>query len=95
MIAGCVNPGWVGDGYCDDSTNNMECNYDGGDCCGPNINTQYCVECQCQNGNGTTLTTTISPVSTTTWNGILEGNLYQKSNNKDFFSFWAIRDKKI
>ena len=62
----------------------MECNYDGGDCCGSNINTQYCVECQCQNGNGTTvnpLTTTLSPVSTTTWNGILEGNLYQYSND--------------
>ena len=84
LNAGCVNPDWIGDSYCDDSTNNMECNYDGGDCCGPNINTQYCVECQCQNGNGTTvnpLTTTLSPVSTTTWNGILEGNLYQYSND--------------
>ena len=84
LNAGCVNPDWIGDSYCDDSTNNMECNYDGGDCCGPNINTQYCVECQCQNENGTTvnpLTTTLSPVSTTTWNGILEGNLYQCSND--------------
>ena len=34
----------------------MECNYDGGDCCGPSVNTQYCTYCQCieGNGNGTT-----------------------------------------
>ena len=24
---------WIGDGECDDATNNAECNYDGGDCC--------------------------------------------------------------
>ena len=58
IIAGCVNPGWVGDGYCDDTTNNMVCNYDGGDCCGSNINTQYCSECQCLDGNNGTMTTT-------------------------------------
>ena len=46
----CSNIGWVGDGYCDDSTNNPECNYDGGDCCGYNVNTQFCTFCQCING---------------------------------------------
>ena len=45
----CPNPGWIGDGYCDDVTNNQYCNYDGGDCCGAAINTQYCSECQCLN----------------------------------------------
>ena len=45
----CPNPGWIGDGYCDDITNNQYCNYDGGDCCGATINTQYCSECQCLN----------------------------------------------
>ena len=32
----------IGDGYCDDINNNMNCNYDGGDCCGPNVITLYC-----------------------------------------------------
>ena len=45
----CPSPGWIGDGYCDDVTNNQYCNYDGGDCCGATINTQYCSECQCLN----------------------------------------------
>ena len=58
-MLGCTIPAWVGDGYCDDVTNNMECNYDGGDCCGSDINTQYCSECQCI-ANGTTNGTTNS-----------------------------------
>ena len=48
----CPNPAWIGDGYCDDVTNNQYCNYDGGDCCGSAINTQYCSECQCLNWLG-------------------------------------------
>ena len=47
--------------------NNMECNYDGGDCCGPSVNTQYCTYCQCIEGYG----------NGTTGNGtILGGNIY-------------------
>ena len=38
---------WIGDGYCDDSHNNIGCNFDGGDCCGSNVNAQYCIECIC------------------------------------------------
>ena len=34
--------GWIGDDYCDDGANNVDCNFDGGDCCGPNVNTDYC-----------------------------------------------------
>ena len=34
-------------GYCDDWTNNKACNYDGGDCCGLCVNTEYCIECEC------------------------------------------------
>ena len=66
-LLGCTNPAWVGDGYCDDVTNNMECNYDGGDCCGDNINTQFCTECQCI-GNGTTVNhgTTLAPTTSIT-----------------------------
>ena len=36
-----------GDGYCNDETNNEHCNYDGGDCCGSCINTDYCKNCSC------------------------------------------------
>ena len=38
---------WVGDGYCDDYTNIEGCNFDGGDCCGSNVNTDWCTECIC------------------------------------------------
>ena len=65
---GC-NAAWTGDMYCDDINNNMDCNYDGGDCCGCNVNTQYCSVCGCldPNGSGTTCpqTTTLSTLSTT------------------------------
>ena len=49
MYLGCEsdNPSWVGDGYCDDETNNDGCLFDGGDCCGPDVNTQYCTLCIC------------------------------------------------
>ena len=46
-----VNPGFlpsiVKDGICNDETNNEECDYDGGDCCSSNINTELCFECIC------------------------------------------------
>ena len=41
----------VGDGYCNDETNNPNCSFDGGDCCGPCINNEFCSECQCHLGN--------------------------------------------
>ena len=53
---GCDNPSWIADGYCDDETNNGECYYDGGDCCGSNTNTQYCTECLCLEEEGGTTT---------------------------------------
>ena len=37
----------IGDGYCDDSTNIKECNYDGGDCCSKNSWYLYCEDCIC------------------------------------------------
>ena len=45
----------IGDGYCHDESNNPECGYDGGDCCGSCINTDYCTNCTCigdVTGNG-------------------------------------------
>ena len=38
---------YIGDGYCDDVTNTEGCHYDGGDCCGPNVDTEYCLFCLC------------------------------------------------
>ena len=40
-------PQWKGDNYCDDENNHPGCEYDGGDCCGDNVNTQYCSACEC------------------------------------------------
>ena len=65
----CANPSWMGDGYCDDMNNIVECNFDGGDCCGPNVNTAYCNQCQCLTGD-----TTLQP-STTTLSGTTTASL--------------------
>ena len=46
----CAQPTWIGDGFCDDATNNLDCDYDGGDCCLNPLNTVYCEICQCING---------------------------------------------
>ena len=45
-VLGCNNVSLVGDGFCNDESNNVDCNYDGGDCC-VNINTDFCSECHC------------------------------------------------
>jgi len=55
QVRGCQYSSWVGDGYCDDGANNLDCNYDGGDCCGSNVNKQYCSKCQCLEANEDTI----------------------------------------
>ena len=40
----------VGNGLCKDEVNNVECCYDGGDCCGACVNTEYCTEYVCHEG---------------------------------------------
>ena len=37
----------VGDGYCNDETNNIHCNFDGGDCCYAYVVKSFCSECKC------------------------------------------------
>jgi hypothetical protein len=37
----------TGNGFCNDEANNAECNFDGGDCCGSCVNTEFCIECIC------------------------------------------------
>ena len=48
---GCKFPNWKGDGTCEDENNNVGCEWDGGDCCGPNVNTRFCKRCQCLDPN--------------------------------------------
>jgi len=43
----CGNPYWKNDGICDDDNNNCHCEWDGGDCCGDNVNTSWCDDCEC------------------------------------------------
>merc|ERR1712062_450906 len=38
---------FVGDGVCDDLCNTAACDYDGGDCCGSEVDTMWCEACEC------------------------------------------------
>ena len=53
MCAAGISHPKVGDGFCNDGTNNPECNYDGGDCCGSCVVKQFCSYCQCLEGDNT------------------------------------------
>ena len=64
--SGCAYPGYKGDNYCDDENNNANCDYDGGDCCGDNVDTSYCTQCLCLDPGNSTISTTTVPTSTTT-----------------------------
>ena len=44
----CLYEELLGDGFCDDETNDEDCNYDGGDCCTENPNVDYCNDCECK-----------------------------------------------
>ena len=41
----------VGDGYCNDETNNIHCAFDGGDCCHSLVIKTFCSDCKCLTGN--------------------------------------------
>ena len=47
----CIFPEFKGDDYCDDQNNVAGCEWDGGDCCGDNVNTEYCSACVCLDPN--------------------------------------------
>ena len=56
-----------GDGWCDDPLNTAECHFDSGDCCGDNVQTDYCVDCLClETELSTTQSTTVTTTSITT-----------------------------
>ena len=39
---------WALDFHCDDVTNTPECNFDGGACCGENVDKTFCIDCECK-----------------------------------------------
>merc|ERR1711899_88817 len=45
------NKNWIGDNYCDDELNNVQCEFDKGDCCNNSMSgwDTYCTVCQCLN----------------------------------------------
>ena len=47
FLLGCNQPTLIGDGYCNDEVNILDCDYDGGDCCGSCINIDLCINCSC------------------------------------------------
>ena len=53
-VSVCLYPTIVGDNYCDDSTNNAKCNFDGGDCCNNDNDgwNNYCSACECKDPSG-------------------------------------------
>ena len=55
--ASCRSPNHFGDNHCDDNNNNESCNWDGGDCCGNNVNTSYCIVCECLDPNAQNIKT--------------------------------------
>ena len=44
----CPKPMWQGDGRCDDINNIEICKFDGGDCCGSNVDKSFCIQCECK-----------------------------------------------
>ena len=50
-IDNLCNTYFIGNGYCNDETNKEECYWDGGDCCGNNVVTDYCTVCECLEPN--------------------------------------------
>ena len=48
---------WIGDGVCDDHTNNQDCNFDGGDCCQNLDYFDHCIDCCCHQDGCLTHTT--------------------------------------
>merc|ERR1712080_586668 len=48
----CFKQDYKGDAICDDGNNNAGCDFDGGDCCLPNVDKTFCKECACLEGPG-------------------------------------------
>ena len=46
----CSSPQLSTDEYCNDENNTPECNFDGGACCGSDVKTDFCSDCECKEG---------------------------------------------
>ena len=57
VLLDCAYVELVGNGYCNDETNNEGCNFDGGDCCLNCINTDQCSDCVCYEGGAPAIDT--------------------------------------
>lgn len=49
---GCPYEKSMGNGYCEDFSNIPLCNFDGGDCCGPSVAKNLCLDCICYDESG-------------------------------------------
>ena len=47
FLLDCNQTNLIGDGYCNDEVNILDCGYDGGDCCLSLVITDYCTNCTC------------------------------------------------
>ena len=45
----CWSQSNINNGLCDGITNTPICDYDGGDCCGNNVQNGHCTKCECLN----------------------------------------------
>ena len=52
-IPACLSPisAKIGTGWCHDENNVPSCGFDGGDCCGPDVKTSSCSDCECLGEN--------------------------------------------
>ena len=79
--------GIVGNGYCNDETNNADCNYDGGDCCKTHVNSDHCSECICYHQE--TCAAGVNPRMTNVWSirptheWVSNGYCNDETNNAD------------
>ena len=53
LLVVCANSSLIGNGFCNDQTNNEDCMYDEGECCGTCANMEQCSDCQCLEGSPT------------------------------------------
>ena len=70
-------PHLIEDGYCNDENNNAGCGFDGGDCCGPDVKTAYCSECQCL-GENITSKAAPGPFCSCSVKGVLDCKLFAR-----------------
>ena len=85
----------IGDGWCEDENNNAGCGFDGGDCCGPDVKTAYCSDCECL-GENITSKAAPGPFCSCSLDGVLDCKLlicfYKFNWNKTNISVSLIKN---